>query len=46
MAATAGTGGMKNVMGTRSAVAMVAVNPGMQPTNRPKIAEHVMTINT
>ena len=36
MAAIAGTGGMKKVTGTSSAVAMVAVRPGMAPTNRPK----------
>ena len=35
MAATAGTGGMKKVTGTSRAVAMVAVRPGMAPTNRP-----------
>ena len=35
MAATAGTGAMKKVTGTSSAVAMVAVSPGMAPTNRP-----------
>jgi hypothetical protein len=46
MAATAGTGGMKKVMGTNSAVAMVAVRPGMQPTNKPKRAEQKITNNT
>src|SRR6187200_2494761 len=35
IAATAGTGGMKKVIGTSSAVAMVAVRPGMQPKTRP-----------
>ena len=35
MAATAGTGGMKKVTGTSSAVAMVAVSPGIAPTNKP-----------
>ena len=35
MAAIAGTGGMKKVSGTRSAVAIVAESPGMQPTTRP-----------
>ena len=35
IAATAGTGGMKKVSGTRSAVAMVADRPGMHPTTRP-----------
>ena len=46
IAATAGTGGMKNVTGTSSAVAMVAVNPGIAPTNRPYIAEAAMTSRT
>jgi hypothetical protein len=36
IAASAGTGSMKKVTGTRSAVAMVAVRPGIAPTNRPK----------
>src|SRR5438045_2344493 len=36
MAAMAGIGAMKNVTGTRSAVAIVAVSPGTAPTNRPK----------
>jgi hypothetical protein len=44
--AIAGTGGMKNVTGTRSAVAIVAVNPGTAPTNRPNIAEPRMTHST
>src|SRR5512141_3041496 len=35
IAASAGTGAMKNVTGTRSAVAIVAVRPGTAPTNRP-----------
>src|SRR5438067_12184439 len=35
IAAIAGIGGMKNVTGTRSAVAIVAVRPGTAPTNRP-----------
>src|SRR5512140_2906751 len=35
IAAIAGIGAMKKVTGTRSAVAMVAVNPGTAPTNRP-----------
>ena len=46
MAATAGTGGMKNVTGTSSAVAMVAVRPGMAPTNRPYTAEATITAST
>src|SRR5260221_2773032 len=44
--AIAGTGGMKNVTGTRSAVAMVAVSPGTAPTKRPKSAEAKMTQST
>ena len=43
MAATAGTGGMKKVTGTSSAVAMVAVSPGIAPTNRPYTADSRMT---
>jgi hypothetical protein len=35
MHATAGSGGMKNVTGTSSAVAIVALRPGIDPTNRP-----------
>ena len=35
MAAIAGIGAMKNVTGTSSAVAIVAVNPGIAPTKRP-----------
>src|SRR5512133_4039880 len=35
MAAIAGTGGMKNVTGTSSATAMVALKPGTAPTKRP-----------
>ena len=35
MAPIAGTGSMKKVTGTSSAVAMVAVSPGIAPTNRP-----------
>src|SRR5262245_34578906 len=44
--AIAGTGGMKKVTGTSSAVAMVAVSPGTAPTNRPNIAEPRMTQST
>src|SRR5258706_1131344 len=44
--AIAGTGGMKNVTGTRSAVAMVAVSPGRAPTKGPKSAEAKMTQST
>ncbi len=46
MAATAGTGGMKKVTGTSSAVAMVAVSPGIAPTNRPYSADSAMTSST
>src|ERR1700752_3038375 len=46
MAAIAGTGGMKKVIGTSSAVAIVAVRPGTQPTNRPNRAEHRITVST
>ncbi len=35
MAAMAGIGAMKNVIGTSSAVAIVAVSPGIAPTKRP-----------
>src|SRR5258707_2507791 len=35
IAAMAGIGGMKKVTGTSSAVAIVAVSPGIAPTNRP-----------
>ena len=35
IAAMAGIGGMKNVTGTSSAVAIVAVKPGTAPTNSP-----------
>src|SRR5689334_2821506 len=44
--AIAGTGGMKNVTGTSSAVAIVAVSPGTAPTNRPNIAEPRITHST
>src|SRR3954466_614322 len=37
--AIAGTGGMKKVTGTSSAVAIVAVSPGTAPTNSPKAAD-------
>src|SRR5262249_44518585 len=46
MEAIAGTGGMKNVTGTSSAVAIVAVSPGTAPTNRPNIAEARITHST
>ena len=35
IAAIAGIGGMKNVTGTSSAVAIVAVSPGTAPTKSP-----------
>src|SRR5207244_12304322 len=35
IAAIAGIGAMKNVTGTSSAVAIVAVRPGTAPTNKP-----------
>ena len=35
IAAIAGSGSMKKVNGTSKAAAMVAVNPGMAPTNKP-----------
>jgi hypothetical protein len=37
---------MKNVTGTRSAVAMVAVSPGMAPTNMPNTDEARITHRT
>ena len=46
MAATAGTGGMKKVTGTSRAVAIVAVRPGIAPTNKPYTAEAAMTAST
>ena len=39
IAASAGTGSMKNVTGTRRATAMVAVRPGIAPTNSPNSPE-------
>jgi hypothetical protein len=46
IAAIAGTGGIKKVMGTSKAVAIVALKPGIAPTKSPKRAEHKMTSNT
>ncbi len=46
IAAIAGTGSMKKVTGTSSAVAMVAVSPGIAPTNSPNAAEPKMTSST
>ena len=43
IAAIAGIGGMKNVTGTSSAVAIVAVSPGTAPTNRPKSEASTIT---
>ncbi len=49
--AIAGIGSMKNVTGTSSAVAIVAVRPGTAPTNRPNsdassIGHSVFALNT
>src|SRR5512145_492836 len=44
--AIAGTGSMKKVTGTSSAVAMVAVRPGTAPTKRPNAAEARITHST
>src|SRR5919109_2641566 len=44
--AIAGTGSIKKVTGTRSAVAMVAVSPGTAPTKRPNAAEARITHST
>ena len=49
--AIAGIGSMKNVTGTSSAVAIVAVSPGTAPTNRPNsdansIGHSVFALNT
>lgn len=38
IAAIAGTGAMKKVKGINNAAAIVAVRPGMDPTNKPNIA--------
>src|SRR5215212_11036341 len=46
IAPSAGTGGMKNVIGTRSAVAIVAVNPGMAPTKIPNADDATITHKT
>src|SRR5947208_9088711 len=43
IAAMAGIGAMKNVTGTSNAVAMVAVNPGTAPTNKPNSEAPSMT---
>ena len=44
IAAIAGIGGMKNVIGTSNAVAIVAVKPGTDPTNNPNSAANTITI--
>src|SRR5688500_19542997 len=46
MAAIAGTGYMKKVTGTSSAVAIVAVRPGTAPTKSPNAAEPRITQST
>src|SRR5437764_5343240 len=46
IAAIAGTGGMKKVTGTRSAVAIVAVSPGTATTKSPNTAEAKITHST
>src|SRR5262245_49317921 len=46
MAPSAGIGAMKNVMGTSSAVAMVAVRPGIAPTKMPKADDAKITHRT
>src|SRR4051794_710569 len=46
MAPIAETGDMKKVIGTRSAVAMVAVRPGTAPTNKPNRAASTMVTST
>jgi hypothetical protein len=43
IAPSAGTGSMKNVIGTSRAVAIVAVRPGIAPTNMPNTAESRIT---
>ena len=44
--ARAGTGSMKKVTGTRSAVAIVAESPGIAPMKRPKAPARAMTVRT
>src|SRR5437667_10747442 len=44
IAAIAMIGGMKNVTGTSSAVAIVAVSPGTAPTNSPNADDASITI--
>ena len=46
IAAIAGTGSMKKVNGTSSAVAIVAVSPGTEPTKSPNRAASSITPST
>ena len=46
IAAMAGTGSMKNVKGINSAAAIVAVSPGIAPTNKPNNADSSITPST
>ena len=46
IAARAGTGGMKKVTGTSSAIAIAAVRPGTAPTNSPSAADAMITTIT
>ena len=46
MHAMAGSGGMKNVTGTSSATAIVALSPGIEPTNNPKSDDAMTTPST
>ena len=46
IAASAGIGSMKKVTGTSSAVARVAVSPGMAPTKRPNAPAASITVST
>ena len=46
IAPTAAIGGRKKVIGTSSAVAIVAVRPGTAPTKRPNIAEPMIVMIT
>src|SRR4051794_41760929 len=46
IAPSAGTGGMKNVIGTSRAVAIVAVSPGIAPTKIPNADDATITHKT
>ncbi len=46
IAPTAGIGSMKKVSGTSSAIAIVAVSPGIAPTTRPKQADRTIVVRT